>query len=214
MPPRTRSKPAANPNIYLWIPNLIGYGRVVLTLVAVYNAFTCWKTFVICYSLGAILDLFDGMAARHFNQSTKFGAVFDMVTDRVGTNMLYIVLASILPQYFFYIAVLAGIDYSSHWAQMYAAAVGGSHHKTLSTDRNWLLRIYYSNKPFMFLNCVGQEAFLIALYVFASNALVDVARIVMFVAGPFGALKQLINVIQLVDAMKQIAKNDVAELNR
>jgi CDP-diacylglycerol--inositol 3-phosphatidyltransferase len=31
------------------------------------------------YSLAAILDLFDGMAARRFKQTSAFGAVLDMV---------------------------------------------------------------------------------------------------------------------------------------
>lgn len=221
MPPRTRSRSAApkatqtKPNIYFFIPNLIGYLRVILTLTAVYNAFACWQTFVICYSVGAILDLFDGMAARRFNQSTKFGAVLDMVSDRVGTNMLYIVLAALTPKNFFFIALLAGGDYASHWAQMYAAAINGGHHKNVSVDRNWLLRFYYGNKPFMFLNCVGQEAFLIALYVFSSQTSIGpIAYWVMMVSAPFGALKQLINVIQLCDAMGQIAKVDLAEYSR
>lgn len=217
MPPRTRSSAVqkSNHNIYFFVPNLIGYLRVILTLVAVYNAFACWQTFVVCYSVGAILDLFDGMAARRFNQSTKFGAVLDMVTDRVGTNMLYIVLAALEPRYFFFIALLAGGDYASHWAQMYAAAIGGGHHKNVGADRNWLLRFYYTNKPFMFLNCVSQEAFLIAFYVFASHApIADFAYKVMLVSAPFGALKQLINVIQLCDAMAQIAKADIAERSR
>jgi CDP-diacylglycerol--inositol 3-phosphatidyltransferase len=209
-----RRKSVSAPNIYLYIPNLIGYFRVVLTLIAIYNAFTSWITFVVCYSVGAILDLFDGMAARHLNQSSKFGAVLDMVTDRVGTNMLYIVLAAMVPKYFFWIALLAGGDYASHWAQMYSAAAAGSHHKTLSTDRNWLLRFYYSNKPFMFLNCLGQETFLIAFYVYSSGSIVAVAYYVMLLSGPFGALKQFINVIQLADAMKQIAKIDVADLRK
>lgn len=208
-----QKKSIASPNIYLYIPNLIGYTRIILTIWAIYNAFISWETFVVCYSVGAILDLFDGMAARRFNQSTKFGAVLDMVTDRVGTNMLYIVLAAMLPKYFFYIALLAGGDYASHWAQMYSSAIGGSHHKSLNADRNWLLRFYYSNKPFMFLNCVGQEAFLIALYVLtsagSSHPITAVAHYVMAGAGPFAGLKQLINVVQLIDAMKQIARKDV-----
>jgi hypothetical protein len=65
----------------------------------------------------------------------------------------------------------------------------------------------------MFLNCVGQEAFLIALYVFtsagSSHPITPVAHYVMAGAGPFAALKQLINAVQLIDAMKQIARKDV-----
>ncbi len=117
-----------------------------------------------------------------------------------------------VPKYFFYIALLAAGDYASHWAQMYAAAIGGSHHKTLAADRNWLLRFYYTNKPFMFLNCVGQEAFLIAFYVFSVKApIAEIAFLIMQISAPFAALKQIINLIQLADAMKQIVKIDVAD---
>ena len=35
-----------------------------------------------CYILSGFLDAFDGHAARAFNQSTKFGAMLDMLTDR------------------------------------------------------------------------------------------------------------------------------------
>ena len=34
------------------------------------------------YLLSGFLDAFDGLAARKFNQSTMFGAVLDMITDR------------------------------------------------------------------------------------------------------------------------------------
>ena len=222
MPPRTRSTgpvKKTTPNVYIWIPNLIGYLRVILTLTSVYYAFSNWVVFIVCYSGGAILDLFDGMAARKFNQCSKFGAVLDMVTDRVSTNLLYLVLAVMNPEYYFTFALLAAADYSSHWAQMYAAAAAGTHHKVLDADRNWLLRVYYSNRVFMFLNCVSQEAFLIALYGWhhtqAGECVIagQVMYWTMAVSFPMGALKQLINVVQLVDACKQIVKVDLKDLD-
>lgn len=208
MPPRTRSSTRSPGNIFLFIPNLIGYARVVLALVAFYFAFTNAAVFIVCYSTSALLDLFDGMAARAFNQSTKFGAVLDMVTDRVGTNMLIIVLAVMYPEFYFPLTLLAAGDYASHWVQMYAAALVGAHHKDLSTDRNWLLRKYYSVRPFMFACCVFQETFLIAAYGFYHG--IDVFKYVMIVSAPIGGLKQLINIIQLVDASAQIGKVDSA----
>ena len=41
-----------------------------------------FKHFSACYILSGFLDAFDGHAARAFNQSTKFGAMLDMLTDR------------------------------------------------------------------------------------------------------------------------------------
>lgn len=221
MPPRTRSTVkttgSRGPYIYLWIPNLIGYTRVVLTLLSIYYAFSDWIIFVVAYSVSAILDLFDGMAARKFDQCSKFGGILDMVTDRVSTNMLYIVLAVMFPKHYFVFAVLAGLDYSSHWAQMYAAAASGTHHKVLEKDRNWLLRFYYSNRPFMFMNCVCQEAALIGLYAWYHAGAAGYSQLSLYayylVVGclPLGGIKQLINVIQLMDACKQIVKVDVKE---
>lgn len=212
MSPRTRSVKPSTTSVYLYIPNLIGYARVLLTLLAIYYAFTSWKIFVFSYSLGAILDLFDGMAARRFGQESKFGALLDMVTDRVATNMLYIVLAVMYNEHYFCFAILAGLDYSSHWAQMYAAALNNSHHKTLSNDRNWLLRQYYTKKPLMFACCVCQEAFLIAIYAHfhtwgsgVPQSLVKFFYLVAVACLPIAALKQIINVIQLGDACNQIA---------
>jgi len=36
----------------------------------------------VLYLVSCILDAFDGKMARLLNQSTRFGAVLDMVTDR------------------------------------------------------------------------------------------------------------------------------------
>ena len=37
------------------------------------------------YFMSVVLDEFDGMAARAFNQCTKFGAILDVVTDRCSS---------------------------------------------------------------------------------------------------------------------------------
>ncbi len=70
---------------------------------------------------------------------------------------------------------------------------------------------------FMLACCVAQEAYLLAMYgghwaskgakmnVFGITDLGMVAEYVMMISMPFAALKQLINVIQLVDASVEIA---------
>jgi CDP-diacylglycerol--inositol 3-phosphatidyltransferase len=197
-------------SVFLYVPNLIGYIRVCCTLYAVWSSFTCWQGFVISYTVGAVLDIADGYAARHWKQESRFGAVLDMVTDRVSTNMLYIVLAILYREYFFWICCLAGLDYASHWFHMYASAIdNGSHHKSIGGHRNWLLRKYYTIKPFMLACCVSQEAFLLAAYVVknvAPSVVGDIALYVLWASVPFGALKQIINIIQLGDSSLEIVK--------
>ena len=41
--------------------------------------------------------MFDGMAARKFNQCTNFGAVLDMVCDRSSNGVMLAILGSIYP---------------------------------------------------------------------------------------------------------------------
>jgi CDP-diacylglycerol--inositol 3-phosphatidyltransferase len=198
-------------NVFLFIPNLIGYCRIILLIISILYSFKNFQIYILSYSLSALLDLFDGMAARHFNQVSKLGAVLDMVTDRISTNSLYLILALIYSNYSQYFCLLALLDYSSHWCQMYASAVNGSHHKVLDSDRNWLLRFYYSNKVFMFSNCLSQELFLIALYCYNFAPVTPVYYLIL-VCSPMNAVKQLINLIQLIDAAKQIAKRDLIEM--
>lgn len=73
-------------NIFLFYPNLIGYARIILTVISFYFMPTNWMVAGVCYIVGALLDAVDGHAARHFNQSTKFGAMLDQLTDRCGKD--------------------------------------------------------------------------------------------------------------------------------
>lgn len=65
-------------NIFLFIPNLIGYSRIILALSSLYYMPLHPRTCTILYSVSCLLDALDGYAARSFSQSTKFGAVLDM----------------------------------------------------------------------------------------------------------------------------------------
>ena len=63
--------PLLNHNVvFLFIPNLIGYTRVLLAASSLY--FMRWhpKYCTWLYIISCLLDAFDGMAARRFKQST------------------------------------------------------------------------------------------------------------------------------------------------
>lgn len=69
-------------NVFLFVPNLIGYARVVLAAASLCIMPTHPKACTALYFLSSILDAVDGQAARALGQTSKFGAVLDMVTDR------------------------------------------------------------------------------------------------------------------------------------
>lgn len=84
------------------------------------------------YLYSFIGDLFDGMAARKFNQSSKFGGVLDMVTDRCTTAGMLVVLSWIYVSEGMKLMFLGlfFLDISSHWMQMTSSLMIGEHHKS------------------------------------------------------------------------------------
>lgn len=101
------------------------------------------------YSISCLLDALDGVAARYFQQSTRFGAVLDMVTDRCTTACLLVFLSSAWPRWALLFQGLISLDLASHYMHMYATltmAGTGQSHKKVDQSRSRLLHLYYNNK--------------------------------------------------------------------
>ncbi|KAI2464299.1 CDP-alcohol phosphatidyltransferase-domain-containing protein [Annulohypoxylon bovei var. microspora] len=250
-------------NIFIFWPNIIGYSRIVLAIASLYYMPLHPRTCSILYSISCLLDALDGYAARYFEQSTKFGAVLDMVTDRCTTSCLLVFLSSAFPRWAIIFQGLISIDFASHYMHMYATlAMSGSNssHKNVDKSRSWLLNLYYTNKTVLFLCCALNEIFFIAIYLLSfsspllspqlleplgesrANAIqtgaqvnssvlhqlftnpysagaLEMARankmdstfpwILAGVSAPIMALKQFLNVIQLVKASRWLGEGDV-----
>lgn len=74
-----------------------------------------------CYILSGFLDAFDGHAARMMNQSTKFGAMLDMLTDRCATMALLATLCTFYPKWLFFFQMSMVIDISCHWIHLHTS---------------------------------------------------------------------------------------------
>ncbi|KAI0472267.1 CDP-diacylglycerol-inositol 3-phosphatidyltransferase-like protein PIS [Xylaria cf. heliscus] len=169
--PTTITGPAEN--IFLFWPNLIGYFRIVLAIASLYYMPLHPRTCSLLYSISCLLDALDGYAARHFNQSTRFGAVLDMVTDRCTTSCLLVFLSSAFPRWAIVFQGLISLDFASHYIHMYATlAMGGSaeSHKNVDKSRSWLLNLYYTNRTVLFVTCALNELFFIALYLLSFSS--------------------------------------------
>ncbi|KAI1124188.1 CDP-diacylglycerol-inositol 3-phosphatidyltransferase-like protein PIS [Nemania abortiva] len=171
----TTSAKEAGPteNIFLFWPNLIGYFRIVLAVASLYYMPLHPRTCSLLYSISCLLDALDGYAARYFNQSTRFGAVLDMVTDRCTTSCLLVFLSSAFPRWAIVFQGLISLDFASHYIHMYATlAMGGSaeSHKNVDKSRSWLLNLYYTNKTVLFITCALNELFFIALYLLSFSS--------------------------------------------
>ncbi|OTA65086.1 CDP diacylglycerol-inositol 3-phosphatidyltransferase-like protein [Hypoxylon sp. EC38] len=250
-------------NIFIFWPNIIGYSRIVLAIASLYYMPLHPRTCSLLYSISCLLDALDGYAARYFQQSTKFGAVLDMVTDRCTTSCLLVFLSSAFPRWAIVFQGLISIDFASHYMHMYATlAMAGSDtsHKSVDKSRSWLLNLYYTNKTVLFLCCALNELFFIALYLLSfsspllspqlleplgehkaaaiqtgaqvnssvlrqlftnpySAGALEMARankmdstfpwILAGISAPVMALKQFLNVLQMVKASRWLAEGDV-----
>lgn len=213
-------------SVYLYIPNIIGYIRVIINCGGFALCYTNKPLFAFLYFFSFVCDGLDGYLARKFNQVSTFGAVLDMVTDRVSTACLLALLSQFYSPGLIFLALL-GLDIASHWLQMYSSFLSGkTSHKDVRDESNWLLKAYYGYRPFMAFCCVACEVLYIILFLYAdkkSPRLFDVSMNIIaersivslvFVLTLFGwAIKQVINVIQMKSAADSCVLYDTKRAN-
>ena len=192
--------------VFLYIPNIIGYLRFVALFASFFTYQTCPVLTVVLYGISQALDAFDGMAARKFNQCSRFGAVLDMVCDRASNGVFLAILAATIPQYSWIFLSDIALDLVSHWYQMYVSLLRGAHHKE-SKSKYELLNIYYESKFVLFTLVLGNEMFLLSTYLIATESAASFPIIAkVFVDFCFGtgvilfAVKKIMSVIQLISA--------------
>lgn len=172
-PPPPRRLP-----VWLYAPNVIGYVRVAAGLAAFAAARDAgrWAEFFALYTASYALDAVDGVAARALGQTSRLGAVLDMVTDRFCTAGLLAALAALYPRAHAAFTYLLVLDVVSHWAQMYSSLVAGAgSHKAVAAGEPALLRFYYSAPYALFWVCALSEGFLVMLFLLAHEAAVVAA---------------------------------------
>ncbi|XP_008478956.1 CDP-diacylglycerol--inositol 3-phosphatidyltransferase-like [Diaphorina citri] len=188
-------------NVFLFVPNLTGYGRIVLALISFYfmpthYAIACW-----CYVISGLLDAIDGHAARYFNQSTKFGAMLDQLTDRVGTMCLCVTLSTFYPKYQFLFQLSMAIDIACHWIYLHSPqfnTIVVQPHRKLVTNQGqgFHVRCRYRAHP-------SEPELQIAGF--------SLFRLVCYVSAPVALVKSAISLIHGYVACQNLAIIDVQE---
>jgi CDP-diacylglycerol--inositol 3-phosphatidyltransferase len=208
--------------VYCYVPNLIGYARILASTVAFGVAFRNKNLFVVLYLISFVCDELDGRFARMLNQTSTFGAVLDMITDRVCTASLLVVLTHVYKSYVLLFLGLFALDISSHWLQMYSTLLGSkTSHKDMSDSKSWLLSAYYKYRIFMGFCAVGSEVLFVVLYLLPNPTgdLLEAIKLayqeqsILFfiglIAAPGFAIKQWINVVQMKAAADITIEYDI-----
>ncbi|CAK9139593.1 unnamed protein product [Ilex paraguariensis] len=153
---------------------------------------------------------------------STFGAVLDMVTDRISTAGLLVILSQVYRPGFTFLSLLA-LDIASHWLQMYSTfLVGKSTHKDVKDSTNWLFKAYYGNRIFMGYCCIACEVLYLTLFLLAKNQTESMTNVLMDAAKQslvystllalllFGwAIKQIVNIIQMKTAADACVLYDI-----
>ncbi|EYE96716.1 CDP-alcohol phosphatidyltransferase family protein [Aspergillus ruber CBS 135680] len=201
-----------------FVPNIIGYTRVIFAIASLYYMPLHPRTCFLLYSISRLLDALDGAAARRLGQCTQFGAVLDMITDRCTTTCLLMFIASAFPRWSIVLQGWISLDYSNHYI-----------HIDKAKDRQYIL----------FFVCLLNELFFIALYLlsFSSPTLMPsvseasratrpwsagtmgMARVkkidsavpwtLQITSSLFMLLQQYVNVVQLIEASKWLVGGDL-----
>jgi CDP-diacylglycerol--inositol 3-phosphatidyltransferase len=207
--------------VFLYVPNLIGYVRFILYLASfISHSLGYWQLCIGLYAIAFVLDEFDGRAARAYNQSSNFGAALDMVADRSATAGLCLILAQLYPDYLLAFIGAIALDISSHYYLIYATGIRGSasHKDSAQWSNNGLLKLYYGNKSFMDLLILGNELFYLLLYLdfYLVGMSLNLAgwqtniwQLALIVCLPIYLFKQTTNILQLQTAGQEIAKLDL-----
>ncbi len=129
-------------NEWLFIPNIIGYVRVVLLIL--FFVIEDPLTKVILMAINLVLDVFDGKIARLLNQTSLLGARFDLLIDMVSLSALSFYVAFLSKNLLF---VLCGINDLISYALSIIIFYGKQqqmNHKSEIGKKGFLLPIYYS----------------------------------------------------------------------
>lgn len=218
--------PVTSGDIFLYVPNLIGYSRVVFALLSLF--FMRWhpKYCTVLYCLSCLLDALDGAAARRLGQTSHFGGILDMVTDRCTTSSLICYLCITYPRYVVLFQLLVSLDLASHYMHMYASLKSGSTSHKKVGSRSKLLQLYYESNKVLFTVCAANELFYVGLYLYSfplksapylgyyKSIPLSYATLICIFSFPLWLLKQGLNVIQMVQAALKLAETDAEEKNK
>mmetsp|Transcript_17466 Transcript_17466/g.28689 ORF Transcript_17466/g.28689 Transcript_17466/m.28689 type:complete len:223 (+) Transcript_17466:53-721(+) len=211
---------AASRPIYvlLYVPNLIGYARIGFMIASVVYAFSNYWLCFWFYTIAHLLDAADGYAARLLGQSSKIGAVLDMVTDRIATAGFLMILSHLYKEHTLHLTLLLYLDIGSHWFHTYSSFLrSSSSHKAITKAQSFFLRLYYHSRLVLGGMCLGNELFLIFLYMyhFEPSRVVTILGTTFPVwalgaaaTSPIFVGKQIISLIQLKGAVLHLASLD------
>jgi CDP-diacylglycerol--inositol 3-phosphatidyltransferase len=152
MPSTRRQLPVA-----LYIPNLMGYTRVLLAFVGLYVSSSKPVTAIWIWLASASLDACDGIVARSLGQTSSLGILIDICADNILRSSVWMAAATSRNDPM--TTILACFFTSVEWTTMMATQLSADiHWKHERHEDPWLIRTCFRNNfrnPLGFLVMYG-----------------------------------------------------------
>jgi len=152
------------------------------------------------------------MAARKFDQCSRFGAALDMVCDRTSNALNFFVLASVYPDVSVLFFICFILDFVSHFLQFQASALSkAASHKSNNEGLPSLVKLYYTNYPVFATTVAGTEVGAVLLFInkkWSSVQSNTIWIVFVIVFSLIMAFKMLVNVFQWAGGVKRLAGID------
>ena len=130
--------------VALYIPNLLGYARILSAFIALHFSTTRPRLAVGTWIFSASLDLIDGILARVLNQCSSLGVLLDIVADNILRTTIWVAAATTDP-----LRLVACVMISLEWSTMVAtqlhAAQSGNHWKSARNSDPWIIQAIFAN---------------------------------------------------------------------
>ena len=100
-------------------PNQITTAGIIIGLLALISYYYSFTLSIVLFAIAFLCDLLDGAYARKYKMTTKFGAVYDSLMDRI-VEVLFILMIAVHTKQYEFGLIIAGlsplISYSKHIA--------------------------------------------------------------------------------------------------
>ena len=134
--------------VYLYIPNILGYARIVLAFYGIYLSGSNPVGAVVTFVVSASLDLVDGILARRLQQTSSLGIVLDIGADNILRTCCWIAAAcheDASPLLKTLASAIVCLEWITMLATQLHAAHSQVHWKSEREKDPWLVRALYAN---------------------------------------------------------------------
>eukprot|EP00525_Craspedostauros_australis_P004837 CAMPEP_0198125012 /NCGR_PEP_ID=MMETSP1442-20131203/41546_1 /TAXON_ID= /ORGANISM="Craspedostauros australis, Strain CCMP3328" /LENGTH=211 /DNA_ID=CAMNT_0043784539 /DNA_START=15 /DNA_END=653 /DNA_ORIENTATION=- len=132
--------------VALYVPNLLGYARIILALLGLHLSTSSPDQAIMVWFVSGWLDFFDGKLARMLDQCSELGVLLDVFADNIMRTTVWVAAAASNPsRYGLIAACIITLEWITMLCTQLHAAQAGVHWKQQRDNDPWLIKAVFAN---------------------------------------------------------------------